>query len=472
MRSNYTYVLGGCVLLALPQLSFAEKSKAPNVIIIFADDQGYQDLGCYGSPLIKTPHIDKMASEGVRFTEFYVSGSVSSASRAGLLTGRLNTRNGAPGVFWPNDAGLPLSQITIAQALKDYGYSTACFGKWHLGDLPGHRATDRGFDKYLGIPYSNDMWISPSQGFAPDVKFREGKTLEQAKADQQLIASRTRVENIKSEYRAVPPLVEGIDVVEYPCDQATTTRRYFDAAIDFMDEAKDNPFFIYITPAMPHWPLFASEDFAGTSARGTFGDVIQEIDWNVGRLLDELKARGLDENTLVIYTSDNGPSLAHLEEGGSALPLRGGKFTMFEGGVRVPCVMRWPETIPEGVTSDVMVASLDFFPTIIKLAGEKSSNRDLDGYDISRLLKDPSNETKTPRDEYYYVKDGKMLGVRKGDWKYLSFPTRVQQKVVNELFLFDLKNDPYEENNLIDTHPEKAQELISIIENHPYNLAD
>ena len=366
----------------------------PNVVIIFTDDQGYQDLGCYGSPLIQTPAIDGMAREGLKLTDFYVSASVSSASRAGLLTGRLNTRNGVKGVFFP----------------ESEGNATGCFGKWHLGDLKGHLPTDQGFDKYFGIPYSNDMYIGPSQKFASNAVFREGYTLSEAKADQDFVRNAPNRATIKKRLNSVSPLFEGDEIIEYPCDQSTTTRRYFDKAIEFVGQNKEKPFFVYITPSMPHIPLFASEQFRGKSKRGLYGDVVEEIDWNVGRFLDYLDQQGLAENTLVIFASDNGPWLGYKEDSGSADPLRGGKFSYYEGGVRVPCILRWKGTIPAGVTSDAIIASIDLFPTIMHYAGCRSFRQEIDGVDISSFLENPSLRL---RDEYVYVKGGEVHGIRK-----------------------------------------------------------
>ena len=375
----------------------------PNVVIIFTDDQGYQDLGCYGSLLIQTPSIDGMAREGLKLTDFYVSASVSSASRAGLLTGRLNTRNGVKGVFFPESEGMPSEEITLAEALKEQGYATGCFGKWHLGDLKGHLPTDQGFDKYFGIPYSNDMYIGSSQKFASNAVFREGYTLSEAKADQDFVRNAPNRATIKKRLNSVSPLFEGDEIIEYPCDQSTTTRRYFDKAIEFVGQNKEKPFFVYITPSMPHIPLFASEQFRGKSKRGLYGDVVEEIDWNVGRFLDYLDQQGLAESTLVIFASDNGPWLGYKENSGSADPLRGGKFSYYEGGVRVPCILRWKGTIPAGVTSDAIIASIDLFPTIMHYAGCKSFRQEIDGVDISSFLKNPSLRL---RDEYVYVKGG------------------------------------------------------------------
>lgn len=451
-------------LAFLPMLTCAGLMQAqhkPNVVIIFTDDQGYQDLGCYGSPLIQTPAIDGMAREGLRLTDFYVSASVSSASRAGLLTGRLNTRNGVKGVFFPESEGMPSEEITLAEALKEQGYATGCFGKWHLGDLKGHLPTDQGFDKYFGIPYSNDMYIGPSQKFASNAVFREGYTLSEAKADQDFVRNAPNRATIKKRLNSVSPLFEGDEIIEYPCDQSTTTRRYFDKAIEFVEQNKEKPFFVYITPSMPHIPLFASEQFRGKSKRGLYGDVVEEIDWNVGRFLDYLDQQGLAESTLVIFASDNGPWLGYKEDSGSADPLRGGKFSYYEGGVRVPCILRWKGTIPAGVTSDAIIASIDLFPTIMHYAGCRSFRQEIDGVDISSFLENPSLRL---RDEYVYVKGGEVHGIRKGDWVYLPKTGNSKFKEGDVPELFNLKRDIGETNNLHLEYPEKVKELQEVMQ--------
>lgn len=451
-------------LAFLPMLTCAGLMQAqhkPNIVIIFTDDQGYQDLGCYGSPLIQTPAIDGMAREGLKLTDFYVSASVSSASRAGLLTGRLNTRNGVKGVFFPESEGMPSEEITLAEALKEQGYATGCFGKWHLGDLKGHLPTDQGFDKYFGIPYSNDMYIGPSQKFASNAVFRDGYTLSEAKADQDFVRNAPNRATIKKRLNSVSPLFEGDEIIEYPCDQSTTTRRYFDKAIEFVGQNKEKPFFVYITPSMPHIPLFASEQFRGKSKRGLYGDVVEEIDWNVGRFLNYLDQQGLAESTLVIFASDNGPWLGYKEDSGSADPLRGGKFSYYEGGVRVPCILRWKGTIPAGVTSDAIIASIDLFPTIMHYAGCRSFRQKIDGVDISSFLENPSLRL---RDEYVYVKGGEVHGIRKGDWVYLPKTGNSKFKEGDVPELFNLKRDIGETNNLHLEYPEKVKELQEVMQ--------
>lgn len=453
-------------LIIYPMLLSAgllQARQKPNVVIIFTDDQGYQDLGCYGSPLIQTPSIDRMAKDGLKLTDFYVSASVSSASRAGLLTGRLNTKNGVKGVLFPESAGMPSEEITLAEALKEQGYTTGCFGKWHLGDLKGHLPTDQGFDYYYGIPYSNDMYIAPSQQFAPGAIFREGYTLVKAKEDQEFVRTSSRAA-VKKRLNNASPLFEGDRIIEYPCDQSTTTRRYFDHAIDFVEQHnKQQPFFLYITPSMPHVPLFVSEQFRGKSKRGLYGDAVEEIDWNVGRFLDYLDTKGLAENTLVIFASDNGPWLSFKEEGGSADPLRGGKFSYYEGGVRVPCIIRWKGVVPAGVTSDAIIASIDLFPTIMHYAGSHSFKQEIDGINVSSFFENPSLRL---RDEYVYVKSGQVHGIRKGDWVYLPKTGNSKFKEGDVPELFNLKQDVGESDNLAQKYPDKVKELQELMQKY------
>lgn len=440
------------------------KASSPNVIIIFTDDQGVNDLGCYGSPNIKTPNIDKLAKEGMRFTNFYVSASVSSASRAGLITGQLNTRNGAKGVFSPNFSGLPSSKKTIADRLKKAGYKTSCFGKWHLGDLPGHMPTDRGFDEYFGIPYSNDMYISPAIKLAPDVNLREGWTKKRALEDQKFIASHDRKYLWLTDDHGLSgksPLVKDSLIVEYPCDQSSLTRRYFEHAMDFITRSKTEkkPFFCYITPAMPHVPLHASSKFAGTSKRGLYGDCVQEIDYYVGKLMKYLKDNKLDKNTLILFTSDNGPWLAQGEDGGCALPFRDGKFSSYEGGTRMPFIAHWTGKIPPKMDNDNIFSSIDFVPTIMYLA-DGNTDIDVDGVNEISTLIDPKVKV---RDYYLYVNRGILRGIRKGNWIYL--PTSgVREGGEGELF--NIKNDISQEHNLYSKYPKKVEMMKKVFEKY------
>lgn len=455
IRSGLTLLFCMLVLGAVAQ---------PNVIIILTDDQGYQDLGCYGSPDIETPRIDELAKEGIRFTSFYVGSSVCSASRASLLTGRMPARHGVHGAFFPELGSMALAEVTLAEVLKSAGYKTACFGKWHLGDDPEHLPLAQGFDEFYGIPYSNDMYIGPNQSFADNVVFREGYSLTKAKADQKKVAEIYRTEKGQiwpamrtkaPELICKVPLMEDDKIVEYPADQKKLTMRYFDRAIDFIDRADDHPFLVYITPAMPHWPLHASEAFKGKSKRGPYGDVVQEIDWNIGRLLDHLEAKGLDENTMIIFTSDNGPA----DGAGCAKPLRDGKFSIYEGGVRVPGIMRWEGHWPANQTSSETVVSADLLPTIANYAGASMPNFVLDGINVSAHLEDPSKPV--DRNVLIYGRTGNAEGVQQHGWKLLlhngTAPWEVKEKGGPELY--NLNEDVSETINLANQYPEKVEQL-------------
>jgi len=313
------------------------QSRPPNIVLIFADDLGYGDLGCYGSK-IRTPNLDRMAAEGIKFTHFYSANPVCSPSRAALLTGRYPTRVGVPRVLFPNDTtGLPASETTIAAMLKAKGYKTMCIGKWHLGHLPEFLPTARGFDEYYGIPYSNDM--NPR------------------------------------------PLLHNLEVLEQPAKLETLTSRYTEQAVKFIERSKDSPFFLYMPHTYPHIPLAASEKFRGRSPQGIYGDVLEELDWSVGQILETLKKHGLDNNTLVIFTSDNGPWYQ-----GSPGFLRGRKGMTFEGGVRVPFIARFPGRIPKGKVCTGIASTMDLLPTIASLCNAPLPSNPLDGINIWPLL--------------------------------------------------------------------------------------
>ena len=421
------------------QLSAAsEPVHKPNLIIIFTDDQGYEDLGCYGSPKIKTPHIDKMANEGMRFTDFYSANSVCSPSRAALLTGCYPTRIGIPDVLFPHhDTGLNPDETTIADVLKAKGYATQCIGKWHIGHKPDFLPTRQGFDAFYGLPYSNDMTLDPKAQFADHIQFREGQSLETIKVKK----------NLKKDW---VPLMRDEEVVEYPVDQSTLTQRYTQEAVSFIKANKDKPFFLYLAQTMPHIPLFASPAFKGKSARGPYGDTIEEIDWSVGQVLKTLKAEGLDANTLVIYTSDNGPWALSKGRGGSAFPLRGHKFTTFDGGHRVPCVMRWPGQIPAGTTCSELVSTIDILPTMAHLTDSALPEQKIDGKNIFPIM---TGETgaKSPHDLFYFYNGNKLESARSGQWKL--------RIIKDEPFLYNLDDDIGETSNLAKGFPEVVDRI-------------
>ncbi|MBD5780666.1 sulfatase [Pelagicoccus sp. NFK12] len=450
--------------LALFTALSASSATPPSIVIIFVDDMGYGDFASNGAPNIRTPNLDRMAAEGLRATNFYVASSVCSASRAALLTGQYPDRNGVGGVYFPDSPGMPKTAKTMAHYLKEAGYTTAAFGKWHLGDHPESLPTSRGFDTYWGIPYSNDMWIDPKHEIAEDATFTLGFDRQKTLATQQFIrginADRQKLR--QSEVKEYPPIMSGTKVVEYPADQATTTRRYFEKAIDFIDQAGEQPSFVLITPSMPHVPLFASERFAGQSKGGLFGDTIEEIDHYVGQLLDYLDRSGRTEKTLVVFTSDNGPWLGKGDQAGSAGPFRDGKFTAYEGGVRVPAIFRQTGKIPAGSDSLDTLVTIDLLPSIAKLAGMEIPPEQFDGIDITSELYHP--ETPLNRPPHFYNQRGKVVGVRVGDWKYLPQGGANHKKDDATPELYQLSTDISEQRNLADSYPEKVAELQALID--------
>ncbi|MCK4998547.1 MAG: sulfatase [Anaerohalosphaera sp.] len=451
-RRKFLQTIGigfGALMTASFKLSAnTPKLQKPNVIIIFTDDQGYQDIGCFGSPKIKTPNLDRMAQEGMRFTDFYSANSVCSPSRAALLTGCYPPRVGITKVLFSKDSiGLNPKEITIADMLKDHGYATACIGKWHLGHLPEFLPTKQGFDSYFGIPYSNDMKIDPKATLADDVKFNNGMT-EQA----------VRTQQPKKNF---VPLMRNDKVIEYPADQSTLTQRYTQEAIRFITENRSKPFFLYLPHTMPHIPIFASPDFKGKSARGLYGDVIEEIDFSTGEIIKTLKSLGIDENTLIVFTSDNGPWNLKNGHGGCALPLRGFKFQTYEGGMRVPAIMRWPGKIPPEKVCSEVAATIDMLPTIAHLTGAKvPDDRVIDGKNIWPLMSGQKNAL-SPHQEYFYYRGTKLQAVRVGKWKL---------RIEKEDELYDLQADISEKNNLAKQEPEMVNKLKAIMNDFDKDL--
>lgn len=444
------------LVITLTLVHGVEEEQPPNVVLIFTDDQGYEDLGCFGSPLISTPHLDRMAAEGRKFTSFYSANSVCSPSRAALLTGCYPTRVSVPGVLFPrHDTGLNPDEITIADVLKERGYATACIGKWHLGHKPSLLPTRQGFDSYYGIPYSNDMTIDPAATLDDEIVFRAGMTRE-------------RLVGTENPPKNWVPLMRDEAVIEYPADQTTLTKRYTEEALQFIEENVEKPFFLYLPHTMPHIPLFASEAFRGTSRRGLYGDTIEEIDWSVGQILQALKDHGIDERTLVIFTTDNGPWKLNKGRGGSAYPLRGYKFSTLEGGMRVPCLMRWPGRIPAGTVTDTVAATIDLLPTLAKLAGgEPPSDRVIDGRDIWPIMAGLP-EAQTPHEFYYFYKGQRLEAVRSGPWKLRRVgKTRREEASVA---LYHLGDDITESVNLAEKHPDKVAELTAKMESFDASL--
>ena len=443
------------LLLLLPiAMQARAQDRPPNIVIIFADDLGYGDLGSYGHPTIRTPNLDRMAAEGMRFTQFYAAASVCTPSRAALLTGRLPVRSGMASnkrrVLFPDSKlGLPHSEITIAEVLKERGYATAAVGKWHLGHLPEFLPQNHGFDTYFGIPYSNDMdrtvqgpWREP---------FWDPKV----------------------EYWNVPLMRNG-EIIERPAEQHTLTKRYTEETTRFIREHKDEPFFVYLAHSLPHVPLFASKAFEGISRRGLYGDVVEEIDWSVGEILQTLRELDLEKRTLVFFTSDNGPWLIFDSHGGSAGHLRGGKGMTWEGGMREPAIAWWPETVAAGSVNMQITGTMDLLPTAAALAGaEVPLDRVIDGKSLLPVLSGKSDEA--IHDTFFYYRGETLYAARKGPWKAHFITewayTPDTGRVVHETpELYHLEHDPSESYNVADKHPEVIEELLRAVEGHEANL--
>ncbi len=437
-----------CVCAGLAGVSAAER---PNFILIFVDDQGYQDLGCFGSPDIRTPHIDRMGAEGMRFTDFYSADSVCTPSRAALMTGCYPKRVGGLGVLFPrNSHGLNPEETTIADMLKQSGYRTACVGKWHLGHLPEFLPTSQGFDSYYGIPYSNDMTIADDMKLSEELLLREGVTRE----------------TIWQKKKDWVPLMRNEEVIEYPVDQNTVTRRFTQQAVSFIKQNADAPFFLYLAHTMPHVPLFATPEFEGRSAAGLYGDCIEEIDWSTGEIVRSVREAGIAEKTMILYTSDNGPwhfkanatdkvrGNLNRRTGGSALPLRGYKFQQWEGGMRVPAVMWWPGRIPAGEVCAEVAGTIDVLPTFAALSGASLPTKKIDGKSIVPLIEGRPGAS-TPHAAYFY----RTEAVRCGHWKLKG----------NELF--NLSSDISEAVDMAAQHPEIVARLKRVLDAHTAELA-
>ena len=431
---------------------FADSAR-PNVVIIFTDDQGYADVGVFGAKGFATPHLDRMAREGRRFTDWHAAQAVCSASRAALLTGCYPNRLGIHGALPPGSkVGISDSEVMLAQLAKSRGYATAIFGKWHLGDRPQFLPVRHGFDEWFGLPYSNDMWPQHPESKFPPLPLYDG--------EKQIKVGLTHE------------------------DQEQLTTQYAEHAVAFIERNKERPFFLYVTPNMPHVPLHVSDKFRGKSERGLYGDVIMEIDWAVGEILAAIKRSGLDENTLVIFTSDNGPWLSYGNHAGSAGPLREGKGTTFEGGVRVPFVARWPGHIPVGSVCHEPAMTIDLFPTLAAVVGAQLPKLSIDGKNISALLAN-ARGAKSPHDFFAFYWGQELQAVRAGKWK-LHFAHAYQHlqvagkdgspgKYVSEridLSLFDLDADVGETTNVAAANPGEVARIQALADRVRADLGD
>jgi arylsulfatase len=444
------------LLLVAVTTTPALAQRLPNVVIIFIDDMGYSDIEPFGARRYKTPNLNRMAQEGIRFTDFYVAQAVCTASRTALLTGCYPNRLGLHGALGPNAKhGIHDNEVTIAELLKTKGYATAIYGKWHLGHHPQFLPTRHGFDEYFGLPYSNDMWPKHPEarpGTYPDL-----------------------------------PLIENDKVIQLMPDQSQLTRQYTERAVSFIEHHKDKPFFLYVPHTMVHVPLFVGKQFKGSSKSGLYGDVVQEVDWSVGEILNTIKKLELDKDTLVIFTSDNGPWLSYGEHAGSAGRLREGKGTAWEGGVRVPFLARWPGRIPAGRVMRQPAMTIDLLPTIAKLVNAELPQHKIDGLDIGPLLKGAPN-AKNPHDAYFfYYNTNELQAVRSGQWKLIlphTYRTLGQQAKAKDgipvkysnvqagLELYDLGKDIGETRNVAAQHPDVVKRLAALAEQAREELGD
>lgn len=467
-------ILTGWVLFVGMVSQVASAERPPNIVLILTDDQGYGDVGCFGATDFRTPHMDRLANEGSRFTSFYVSQPVCTASRASLLTGCYANRVGFAGALNPTSLnGIHERELLLPELLKSKGYTTALFGKWHLGYPSRFNPLNHGFDEYFGLPFSNDN----SNQYHPII-------------------------------RTFPPLplFDGHNIVARDPDQSLFTGQFTERAVAFIDKHHQQPFFLYVPHVMPHVPIFASDRFTGKSGSGRYGDVIEELDWSVGEILKTLEKHGVDDDTLVIFASDNGPWLSYGEHAGSAGKLRGGKLTTFEGGVRVPCMMRWPKRIPAGRVCDQLVTTMDLLPTIAGLVEAELPSHRIDGKDVWSLIN--GTVEKSPHEAFYYYAGADLHAVRSGDWK-LHFPHpylevagepgkggkpanfenltpnaitesglkgiasrhgyRIQQ---TGLELYNLKDDVGESKNVAASHPDIVRRLTDLAELARADLGD
>jgi len=444
-----------CTTILLVTSNVIAQNSKPNIILIYIDDMGYGDIGITGANAYQTPNFNQLQKEGIFFTQFYSPQAVCTASRAGLLTGTYPNRIGFAGALdHMAKTGLNPEEETIPELLKTRAYVTAAYGKWHLGHLPEFLPRKHGFDEFFGIPYSNDMWPNHPTG---------------------------------KNYYPPLPLIENETTIQTNPDQSQFTTQFTEKSLNFIEKNKNNPFFLYLAHPMPHVPLFVSNKFKGKSKQGLYGDVIMELDWSIGQIRKKLKDLKLEENTLLIVTSDNGPWLNYGNNAGSSGGLREGKGTSFEGGQRVPCLMSWKGVIPEGIICNNLASSIDILPTIAAISGAALPQKKIDGVNIFELMK--GDFSQNPRDHFlYYYRKNSLEAVRKGNWKLIfPHPTRSYEGFVpgkdglpgqvNENFffeggLFDLRRDPGERYNVRGEHPEIEAELLKIAADAREDLGD
>jgi arylsulfatase A len=461
-----------CLGLGAPSTARAAAStKLPNIVIILTDDQGYADVGVFGAKGFETPNLDRLASQGRIFRNFHVAQPVCSASRTALLTGCYPNRIGIHGALGPRSkVGISNQEMTLAELLKQRGYATAIFGKWHLGDAPQFLPLHHGFDEYFGLPYSNDMWPAhPGDGSAP------GKAKKRKVGYPELVM-------YEGDKVVIPQITHA--------DQNQLTTWYAEHAVKFIERNKDHPFFLYLANNMPHVPLHVSDKFRGKTKRGLYGDVIEEIDWSVGQVMDALKRTGVEDNTWVVFTSDNGPWLCYGDHAGSAYPLREGKGTCWEGGTREPCIMRWPGKLPAGTESKEMLMTIDLFPTIAKLVQAELPKHPIDGLDVWPLIAGTPG-AKNPHHAYWFYYEVNQLQsvvTADGRWKlqlphtyrtlagkpggHDGTPVPYEQRKLEQAELYDLVADVSETTDLAAQHPDIVQRLEAEAEKAREELGD
>ena len=468
MKSPKTIILVILLLFSIGQSKCAIAAELPNVVVIFIDDMGYADIGPFGAKAYQTPNLDRMAREGRRFTDFHVSSAVCSASRSALITGCYHERVGFSGALGPGATiGLSANEMTLAEVCKQKNYATTCIGKWHLGHHPKFLPTNHGFDSYYGLPYSNDMWPNHPEE----------------------LARRAAGQQVKSGYPPLP-LVENTKIIDAEVtgvDQTQLTTNYTERAVAFIRQHRAEPFLVYLPHSMVHVPLYVSSKFAGKSGAGLFGDVVMEVDWSVGQILDTLKEVGVDEKTLVIFTTDNGPWLSYGDHAGSATPHREGKGTAWEGGIRVPTLMRWTTKIPAGTTCDELACTVDILPTVVSMIGAHLPKHKIDGHDIMPLMLGTAAAVSPHKSMPCYYANDELQAIRDPQWKLIlphqyrtlagqpggtgGIPAKYQSANVG-IELYDMKSDRSETKNVAQDHPEVVARLQAAAEVWRTDLGD